>query len=582
MVGPTEIDDNVKGKAEDVLQRIRNAKVEVAEVTDYPGEQAELAQGPLAQKDFRIASALPATVSFGVPVPDVQGPQAPGQVTLATLLPPEKPAVTAGRLTAFYPPRAVPIGESLSDSEMQLMELEGPKERSWVTVAVHFDERDQREIFLKHNYQTTRFGVTVTDVFLRRQMRLPNGEWSAWEDVEEYAEYFMDPAPELTLLLDEKNRHYIPNNQRENLQVWFGNLLEFHVDLVRPPMPYAEYGAEWQPPYLEEMIALYPDEDWPEPVTVQTQQPGKTKKVPLLKQAKLDYDEARKNFDDGKFELARLGVDKIIKNGKIPSNHRIKEDARALRDEIARAIEQRQIDELKRAGEDRPEEDTEEVLDQLEEIFFAHDLSAEPGQVYRYQVKLQTFNQYATVVERLKDPADATQVYVESEWSEPSDPVEVPSQQRVFLASAKTDSAQFEIYQWHQGRWLKEKFSTKVGELIGGDRRVQIARERTHVNFDTGIRLIGLVEDRPYVLRRRKRDGSFELGETQTSSAAVCQRRDGTTIELIQSAGKADEERKLMEEAMKLDKRRTRRKEDKAAKDELQVPGERRRGRGGG
>jgi len=160
--------------------------------------------------------------------------------------------------------------------------------------------------------------------------------------------------------------------------------------------------------------------------------------------------------------------------------------------------------------------------------------------------------------------------------------VEVPSQQRIFLASAKTDSAQFEIYQWHQGRWLKEKFGAKIGEIIGGDRRVQIERERTTVTFDTGVRLIGLVKDRAYVPRKKKRSGAVEIGETETSTAAVCARRDGSTMELIQAAGKSDEERRLIEEAIKIDKRKKRKKAAKEEEDEPRSPAGRGRGRGGG
>ena len=327
------------------------------------------------------------------------------------------------------------------------------------------------------------------------------------------------------------------------------------------------------------MIGAYPDEDWPDPLVVQPRDPG-AKKLPLLKQAQMDLDEAERYKDEGKFEIARLKVKQIISNRKIPSKHRIKEEARALQEEIKKAIDQREIDDLKRASEDPREQGGDEDFDPPVEIVFAHDHTAEPGSVYRYQVKLQTFNQYATVVERLKDPTDATQVYIESDWSAPSDPVEVPSQRRIFLASSKTDSAQFEIYQWHQGRWLKEKFSTKIGETIGGDRRVQIARERIDVEFDTGFRLIGLVKDRPYVPRRKKRNGTVELGETKTSAAAVCQRRDGSTMELIQAAAKTDEERKLIDEAIKLDKRRKRKRDAKDDDGEPRSPGG--RGRGGG
>ena len=90
------------------------------------------------------------------------------------------------------------------------------------------------------------------------------------------------------------------------------------------------------------------------------------------------------------------------------------------------------------------------------------------------------------------------------------------------------------------------------------------------------------MEDRPYVPRKRKRNGSFELGEPDTSSAAMCQRKDGDMMELIQAAGKTDEERKLIDEAIKLDRKKKRRRDAKDDDGEPREPGGRGRGRGGG
>ncbi len=577
MVTPSEIDKTVQAKAQQVLERIRSADPERPEVVDYLEEQRELSRGPLAQDGVQLASLLVPSVTPGPPVPDVQGPLAPGRVTLATLLPPDQPTVAAGRLTAMFPPESVPIGEELSDLQKELMALEGPLDKSWVTVAVRFDYRKQREVFLNNNYQTNRFGFTVSDIFLKRQKRLSNGEWGPWEEVSEYSQYHMDPEPELTLLTDDDGREYVPPGQRNNLKTWFGNLQEFQSDLVRPPMPGVEYGEEWRPPFLLDLIELYPEEIFPEPEIIKQE---KKKKLPPLPQAREDLVLARELFAEGKLGIAQDLAEKILNTAKIPKKNRIKEEARALLDEIKEAIRKRDIEIVKGQGNDNEGEDEEGEVQRTEDIFFAHDITAEPGATYRYQLKVQAFNQYATIADRLKDPRDALKVYIESKWSPLTDPVVIPSQQRVFLASAKIESAQFDIYQWFRGMWVREKFSAKIGEKIGGPKRVLIGRERTNVQFETGARLVELIAEKPYIPRKKQRDGSVVLGEPKTSAAALCQRDSGEVFELVQAVGKSDKERKLIDEEMKQAKRRKRgRSRDKQGR---QPPSGGGRGRGGG
>lgn len=556
MVSPSEIDLRVQAKAEEVLARVRNAKLEVAEIRDFAEEQRQLSQGVLHQTEVQLEPLLVSSVVPGPPVPDVEGPLTPGQVTLATLLPPDKPTVAVGRLTALFPPNSVPIGESLSANQEAILELEGATDRSWVTVAVEFDYRKQREVFLKNNYQTNRFAITVSDILLRRQQRLPNGEWSPWQEIEEYGQYHMDPEPELTLLTDAAGRLYVPPKQRNNLKIWFGNLQEFQSDLVRPPMPQAEAGEAWRPPFLVDLIETYPEEIFPEPQIIKQE----TKKnVPPLKQAKADLVLAKKLFDDGKLGVALGVVDKIIGMKGIPRGNKIKEKARVLLEEILAEQRRREIESMRDGGVVTDGQEEQEVV-RTKDIFFAHDMQAEPGATYRYELKIQAFNQYVAIADRLKNPIqDATKIYIESEWSPPTDPVRVPSQQRVFLASAKTEAAQFEVYKWFQGAWLREKFSTKIGERIGGSRRVMVEGRRTNVEFETGLLLLDLLADRLFIPRKQQRDGSVELGEPESSAAAVCQRQDGKVLELVQAQGKIDEERKLIEDDMKNAKRRARR-----------------------
>ncbi|MCH8853302.1 MAG: hypothetical protein IID41_11725, partial [Planctomycetes bacterium] len=95
---------------------------------------------------------------------------------------------------------------------------------------------------------------------------------------------------------------------------------------------------------------------------------------------------------------------------------------------------------------------------------------------------------------------------------------------------------------------------------------------------ETGLLLLDLLQDRPFIPRKRQRDGSVELGEPETSAAAICQRQDGKVLELVQAQGKIDAERKVIEEEMKDAKRRSRR----PRRHRQAPPSGRSGGRGGG
>ncbi len=544
-LGPREIDPHVRETAERLLRQYAGAKAEPVEVTDYAVEQQRLAQGPLRREDLALAASLRRSVSFGLPVPEIEGLGSLGQVTLATLAPPEKPEVIAGRISASFPPRAVPIGEGLTDKENKIMELKGPEDRVCVTVTARIDLEKQAKVLLDHNYQTNRFKIVSADVELQRSKRLPDGTWGSWEDVADFNPYYMDAAPTITLAPDANSAqgYAVPADQQQALGVWYGNLVEFEIDLVRPRLPLAQHGPKWQPPLAGRLTQLYPAEGWTyeQPESTEDKKP---RRLSPLQQARQDLETARTQLAAGALEEAKAAVERVMA-GQLSKRHPLRAEADELHTAIVEAIQTRRLREI---TEEAADEQGEPV--RTEEIYLAHDLDAEPGEVYRYRMRFQAFNQYATILQRLANPQDATRVYVLSEWSQPTEPVAVPQIQYVYLASAKDDKlqAQFDLFRWYKGQWVDASFRTDLGERIAGSRKVQHPElGRIQVEFDAGAVFMNLNTEKIYVPAKSQRDGSVRLGPPETTVAATCRKDDGGIVELL-LANKNDEQRQAIED----------------------------------
>lgn len=583
MAPPDEVDQRVRATAENMLGKFRNSVAQAAEVPKYPEEQSRNAPGPLRQDGAALASTLRPSVSFGPPVPQVAAPGEPGRVTIAQLAAPDQPIAVAGKLSALFFPHSVPVGGDLSDKESELLEFEGSKDRSWVTVAVRLDLAKQKKILMDNQYQINRFKITPAELVLHRQQRQDGGEWGPWEEVQKFSDYHLPPPPKLSLVEEGPNIKVVPVEQRQALRDWFAGLRDNQFDLIRPRLPEPAFGPSWQPPLLKELMALYPEEaeEWQffEPAP---EIPQGGRRLPPIKQAKDDLDKSKQFMSEGRLEDALDLVDGILKNNKIPIRHRIKKEADALRVEIERKLYEKEKEEIVKGGEAEPDDSTEEI-ERTAEILLAHDLSGKPGAVYRYRAKVLAFNQYATIVDRLKNSEDATKVFIESEWSPESEPVVVPPLQLLHLASAKEDTGRFDILQWVKGQWVDAVLTAKIGEYIRGTKKIVHRDEgRIDIDFDTRSVLVDISNDRTYIPRKKQKDGTIVLGEPELSDAALCRRDDGEVFELVVSEGKNDEEWELILIEMEAMKKATRPRRPGTTTPPGTAPPGGRGGRGGG
>jgi len=103
-------------------------------------------------------------------------------------------------------------------------------------------------------------------------------------------------------------------------------------------------------------------------------------------------------------------------------------------------------------------------------LFWVFDDTTEPGNTYRYRVRLGLFNPVAgsnQFVERDMDKKD--QVILWSRFSEETEPVEIPRRIYLFAKSVqdRTKTATVEVARYALGYWRTENFDVKPGEAIG-------------------------------------------------------------------------------------------------------------------
>lgn len=551
-VDPSRIDGFVRKTAEEVWGRVQNAAPEATATPDYPQQQVELSAGPLHRPDLGLNPDLTAGVPFGLPVPEVQGPGARGQVTLAKLIAPHRPVLKSGRYSTYLPPgESTPLCEELSDKNWNLMNAEKEKDVCWVTAAVRFSVDGQKKVFLANDYETSRLTVEATAVLLQRQRESPGGGWGDWEDVRPYKVHVMPPPPPLELVDDESGTRTIPLEQRKVFFEWLAKVRQCAVQLIRPQMPNeVTLGDPWAPPLCADLARLYLDEGFICPVAPST---DAGRRLNPKRQAELDLETARHLLDQDRLDEATELVQKVLTNKTLPRKAR--EDAEQLESQILKRqgelereaiLAEEQAEGGEAAGDEAPQ--------RREEIYLAHDLGAEPGARYRYRAGLQAYNQYAAVPDRLQSVDEAAQVFISSEWSEPSDPVDVPPLKRVFLTKAEPDrgSARFDVYVWTRGGWVKDNVAVKIGESIGKKEKVQHygLGDKIDVEFDTGLVVLDVLPEteRSYVAVKHDSDGGILAADPVKTNAVLCAAADRRIVEFLEEADKDSPDRRHIED----------------------------------
>ena len=158
------------------------------------------------------------------------------------------------------------------------------------------------------------------------------------------------------------------------------------------------------------------------------------------------------------------------------------------------------------ATETKPANEGEEAADasdkQIELVVY--DLAAPPDRDYRYRLRVRCWNRFVGRPQSVHDAADARQFALASAWSKPSEPVRVAAPVRLFAYSPglADGQANFEVWRWHRGAWVRKLFAASVGETIGESARVRIPAStpegkptRATVDLTTPYVLLGIQPD---------------------------------------------------------------------------------------
>ncbi len=141
---------------------------------------------------------------------------------------------------------------------------------------------------------------------------------------------------------------------------------------------------------------------------------------------------------------------------------------------------------------------------------WAHDLTVQPGRVYRYRVIVHLLN--PLFQKQGIDPEQEKENYhklaVASEPSAWSDPVQIEPDLFFFLTRAQASSAQIEIWRIFNGVWENHVMNVRPGELMGEDKQIPVNEQPMTVP----MKVNGIVVDLREVSGGSSlRDSTFEL-----------------------------------------------------------------------
>jgi hypothetical protein len=128
---------------------------------------------------------------------------------------------------------------------------------------------------------------------------------------------------------------------------------------------------------------------------------------------------------------------------------------------------------------------------------WAIDFNAQPGQTYRYRVRVGIVNPLFNKSNLPKDQLEEHQskFLLFSKHSEWTKPVTIERLQHFFVIGGNRNPAPgnvaFEVWKFHDGQWRNEEFRAAPGDPIGGLRTVRAPGvEPTDVDFYTGAVLV--------------------------------------------------------------------------------------------
>lgn len=145
-----------------------------------------------------------------------------------------------------------------------------------------------------------------------------------------------------------------------------------------------------------------------------------------------------------------------------------------------------------------------ELADQERVVFWAHDDQTEPGMEYQYRIKLGVLNPIAGTNWFDESSADKKDdVILWTDYQVAPETIEIPRRIYAFPMDVRTgdNMVTVEVAKYDLGRWYKEAFQVRPGELIGHEKELVDTSagrgtgdvEAVKVDYSTGAMLIDVV-----------------------------------------------------------------------------------------
>jgi hypothetical protein len=574
-LGPGQLDPEVRQRAEELALKLRSTNQDPNDrplAPDWMKQVEGFDRGPI--KSNELASTMVPVVPWGLPVPKFeQEPGAQpipsgGRIELASVESPNQPKVRferrRGRLASEpnavrSPQGARPGAEKAAAEEDKDLREE---DINLVIIETQFNQAGQKEL-LQTAYRDPNADVTYAAVEVQRRL-VAGDRVENWEDIEPYADSPRPIPPKLELIgegvLSAKSRKafddYFDQLHNANVQV--------SILVPHPPAPLEEAkGRPREEAKPREPLTPRPRRSLPiRPGGARAPEyaPGEQRRTEAGEKAKpLHFDtvdqankfiketlpKAQKALDDEKLEEAAELAQKVLDAQKLqPGSATVSQENQAKKI-LAKAKGER--------GETTPAPRDERIIPIRQ-----FDLTGEPGRTYQYRVRVGILNELCMVPRRLKDPNQATQAVIYSNWSEPSEPVTVQEDMFFYLAGEETGGqphgARVDVFKWYLGRWILATFKVLPGEEIGSKKSVPVDITgkndwyREEVDFFTGAVAVDLtlrVPQQPLVP-----DGkAYRLADyTVQTTSLIYMDDDGLLHERLASIDTADPHYKKLRE----------------------------------
>jgi len=123
---------------------------------------------------------------------------------------------------------------------------------------------------------------------------------------------------------------------------------------------------------------------------------------------------------------------------------------------------------------------------------WAHDLSVEPGETYRYRISAMVFNPLFLINDLVEEQRQQYQKLVSltsspSPWTEP---VEIEENQQFFFVAAQGNKVETELWRLYDGRWVDHRVEVAPGDRISGSVQRQVNGQSKTFTIDTGVFLV--------------------------------------------------------------------------------------------